>query len=155
MLAMSKRASSPSSKRGPQALRFENAREIRAMTPKKPTRQLELAKRGEGLAATFLERAGYEIVARNARTRWGEIDLVAKDGGTWVFVEVKTRTSNRYGSGAEAVTRLKQLKILRMAEILLSRLALSDVAVRFDVVEVNLAPSRPPEIRHVPGAFGE
>lgn len=125
------------------------------MTPKKPTRQLELAKRGEGLAATFLERAGYEIVARNARTRWGEIDLVAKDGATWVFVEVKTRTSDRYGSGAEAVTRLKQQKILRMAEIILSRLALTDVAVRFDVIEVNLPPAKLPCLRHFQGAFGE
>ena len=125
------------------------------MTTKKTSPRLDLARRGEGLAAMLLERAGYVIVARNARTRWGEIDLVARDGETWVFVEVKTRTSDRYGTGAEAVTPQKQHKILRMAEIILSRLSLADVPVRFDVVEVMLEPDRAPALRLVQGAFGE
>lgn len=125
------------------------------MKPKKPTHKLALARYGEKSAALFLERAGYEIVARNTRTRWGEVDLVAKDGATWVFVEVKTRSSDRYGTGAEAVTWLKQRKILRMAEIVLSRLALTDVPVRFDVIEITMEPQGEPTIRHIPGAFGE
>jgi len=117
--------------------------------------RLALAKEGENLAARFLERLGYAIVARNARTRWGEIDLVAKDGATWVFVEVKTRRSERYGRGAEAVTFYKQRHIIRMAQILLARYQAQEAAVRFDVVEVTLRRTGEPAVRHLPNAFGE
>lgn len=109
---------------------------------------------GEALAASHLERAGYAIVARNARTRWGELDLVARDGAAWVFVEVKTRRGDRYGLGVEAVTYAKQQKIIRMAQIFLSRQALWDVPIRFDVVEVSLEDPSAPRIRHLVSAFG-
>lgn len=117
--------------------------------------RLALARDGENVAARYLERLGYAIVARNARTRWGEIDLVAKDAETWVFVEVKTRRSERYGYGAEAVTFHKQRHIIRMAQILLARYQAFEAPARFDVVEVKLAPDRAPEVRHLPNAFGE
>ncbi|HEY9899182.1 MAG TPA: YraN family protein [Pantanalinema sp.] len=116
--------------------------------------RLALGRKGEALAASHLERAGYAIVARNARTRWGELDLVARDGALWVFVEVKTRRGDRFGQGAEAVTYAKQQKIIRMAQIYLARQALWDVAIRFDVVEVSFDDGASPRIRHLVGAFG-
>jgi putative endonuclease len=118
------------------------------------TRRLRLAREGENLAAAYLEQAGYAIVARNARTRWGEIDLVARDGASWVFVEVKTRRTERYGLGAEAVTPFKQQKMIRMALIYLTRVASVDVPIRFDVVEVTLPVRGHARIRHLIGAFG-
>lgn len=117
--------------------------------------RLALAQEGENLAALYLERQGYAIVARNARTRWGEVDLVARHGATWVFVEVKTRRSERFGYGAEAVTFRKQRHIIRMAQILLARYQAWDSAVRFDVVEVTLRRGAEPALRHLPNAFGE
>lgn len=117
--------------------------------------RLALAQEGENLAASFLERQGYAIVARNARTRWGEVDVVAKDGDTWVFVEVKTRRSERFGYGAEAVTFHKQRHIIRMAQILLARYQAWESAVRFDVVEVTVRSGCEPALRHLPNAFGE
>lgn len=117
--------------------------------------RLALAKEGENLAARFLERLGYAIVARNQRTRWGEVDLVARDGVTWVFVEVKTRRSERFGYGAEAVTFRKQRHLIRMAQILLTRYQAWEAPARFDVVEVTLHPGEDPTIRHLANAFGE
>lgn len=117
--------------------------------------RLALAKEGENLAVRFLERLGYAIVARNVRTRWGEVDVVARDGATWVFVEVKTRRSDRYGPGAEAVTHRKQRHILRMAQLLLVRYDAFEAPARCDVVEVMLRPGHDPAIRHLPNAFGE
>lgn len=116
--------------------------------------RLALAKEGENLAVRFLERLGYAIVARNVRTRWGEVDVVARDGDTWVFVEVKARRSDRYGLGAEAVTPRKQRHILRMAQLLLARYDAFEAPARCDVVEVTLRPGRDPAIRHLPNAFG-
>lgn len=107
---------------------------------------------GEALAARYLAEAGYVIVARNPRCRWGELDVVARQGPTWVFVEVKTRRSERYGAGAEAVTHAKQHKLIRMAEIYLSRAGVTDEPVRFDVIEV-LWRGAAPRVRHLVGAF--
>lgn len=117
--------------------------------------RLALAREGENLAASFLERQGYAIVARNARTRWGEVDLVARDAATWVFVEVKTRRSERFGLGAEAVTFHKQRHIIRMAQILLARYQAWEAPVRFDVVEVTFRAGHEATLRHLSIAFGE
>ncbi|GAB7140925.1 YraN family protein [Deferribacterales bacterium RsTz2092] len=70
---------------------------------------------GEQQAAEYLKNKGYEIVRMNARTRYGEIDIVAKQGETYVFVEVKLRSSNRYGKGFEAVIGTKQRRIKNCA----------------------------------------
>lgn len=96
----------------------------------------ELGRTGEALAATYLERAGYTIVARNVRTREGEIDLIASRGNVLAFVEVKTRRSATYGSPAEAVTYRKTARIRRLAlEYLASRTSHGE-DVRFDVVDI-------------------
>jgi putative endonuclease len=91
---------------------------------------------GEAAAAAQLAREGLTIVARGFRARCGEIDLIARDGGVVVFVEVKTRTSSAFGSPAEAVTAEKRRRIARAASLFLARSGWSDRACRFDVVEV-------------------
>jgi putative endonuclease len=97
----------------------------------------ELGKSGEDLAARELERLGYAILARRYRTKHGEIDIVARDGDTIVFVEVKARASDDYGSGAEALTWPKQRRLTSMATDYLARHRLLDRPCRFDVVTVE------------------
>jgi putative endonuclease len=97
-----------------------------------------LGKRGEDLACAELERRGYAVLARRYRTRFGEIDIIARDHDFTVFVEVKTRTGDEYGGGAAAVTGWKQRRITQMAVDYLSRHDLHDTPCRFDVVVVDL-----------------
>lgn len=100
-------------------------------------------KTGEDLAVRELERRGYEIVARRWRQRRGEIDIIARDGATLVFVEVKARDSLAFGDGAEAVTALKRRRITQLAEEYLTRHRLADCPCRFDVVSVHVDSGRP------------
>jgi putative endonuclease len=97
-----------------------------------------LGRLGEDLACAELSRRGYEILARRYRTRYGEIDIVARDGPTIVIVEVKTRDGHAFGQGADAVTTLKQRRMLRMGTDFLLRRKLADRPCRFDVVDVNI-----------------
>jgi putative endonuclease len=94
-------------------------------------------KSGEDLAVTALERRGYAILARRYRTRHGEIDIVARDGDTLVFVEVKARTTAEFGTAAEAVTPFKQRQLASMAAAYLALTRAADVACRFDVVAID------------------
>jgi putative endonuclease len=98
-----------------------------------------LGKSGEEMAAQELERRGYAILARRYRTRHGEIDLVARDGETIVFVEVKARVTNEFGSAAEAVTSWKQRRLSRMASDYIARNDLALRPCRFDVVAIDAA----------------
>jgi putative endonuclease len=98
-----------------------------------------LGKLGEDLACAELARRGYAILARRYRTRFGEIDIVARDGEVTVFVEVKARTGGEFGGGAAAVTGLKQHRITQMAVDYLARHRLHNRPCRFDVVVVDLA----------------
>jgi putative endonuclease len=95
-----------------------------------------LGRAGEEAAARFLTSLGYRIQARGFRTRLGEIDLVAEEAGTLVFVEVKSRTSLTCGTPAEAVDARKRSRLLRAAAVYLLRQGCSDHPCRFDVVEV-------------------
>lgn len=108
----------------------------RAGVPDLPDRQY-LGKQGEELATRELERRGYEIVAHRFRTRCGEIDIIARDGDFLVFVEVKTRAGTQCGTAAEAVTRQKQRKVVRMAATYLAAHEPRECACRFDVVTVE------------------
>ena len=92
---------------------------------------------GEELAVAELERRGYAILARRYRTRAGEIDIIARDGETTVFVEVKARVSDEFGSAAEAVTAWKQRRLSRMASDYLARSGLGCGPCRFDVVAID------------------
>ena len=96
-----------------------------------------LGKWGEERAVRELERRGYAILARRYRTRHGEIDIVADDGGTIVFVEVKARETGECGSAAEAVTVRKQRRLASMAVDYLARNHVTDKPCRFDVVAID------------------
>lgn len=103
---------------------------------------------GEAEARAFLEGKGAKILEMNYRRPTGEIDIIARHRRTLLFVEVKRRSSLRFGRPAEAVDRAKQLHILRTAQLYLQENRLEDARVRFDVIEVL-----PGEIRHIENAF--
>ena len=110
-----------------------------------------LGDRGERAAARYLRRRGLRVLARGYRTRYGEIDLIARDGDTLVFVEVKAR---RRGVPAEAVTAEKQRRITLAALHFLRRYGLLEVRCRFDIVAIVWPDGRgEPEIQHIPNAF--
>jgi len=100
-----------------------------------------LGTRGEASAAHWYEDNGYEILERNWRRREGEVDLIVRRGRTVAFCEVKTRSSDRYGTGAESVVPAKQRRIRRLAARWLSELTPASgrarVDVRFDVVAIT------------------
>ena len=100
-------------------------------------RRQAFGKAGENLAVGELERLGYVILDRRYRSRHGEIDIVARDGRTTVFIEVKARTTAEFGTAAEAVTRLKQRRLWSMAVDYLARHRLMEQPCRFDVVAVD------------------
>ena len=114
--------------------------------------RLHLGKRGEDLACDELAGRGYAILERGYRTRSGELDIVAKDGEYFVFVEVKARQGDGFGAPEEAVNELKQRKLVWMATDYLARHGLGDVPCRFDVVGVDLD-AVPPTITVIPDAF--
>ena len=95
---------------------------------------------GEAVAAIWYERRGFEVLARNWRCRSGEIDLVLAAAGLLVVCEVKTRSSNRYGSGAEAVDERKQRRIRAIAVQYLQQSQVSRGQLRFDVAVVTPGP---------------
>ncbi|HXW04658.1 MAG TPA: YraN family protein [Vicinamibacterales bacterium] len=96
-----------------------------------------LGKLGEALAVSELERRGYVILERRYRTARGEIDIVALDAGTLVFVEVKARATAEFGRAAEAVTRRKQMRLAAMAVDYLARAGGANRPCRFDVVAID------------------
>jgi putative endonuclease len=97
-----------------------------------------LGRRGERDAERYLKRRGYRILARNFRAAGAEIDLVAAEGGTLVFVEVKARRGLSTGTPQEAVDDRKQRRIRRAAEIYVARARAHDCPVRFDVVAIRM-----------------
>jgi putative endonuclease len=108
---------------------------------------------GENLAVSELTRRGYAIVDRRYRTRRGEIDIVADDGGTIVFVEVKARATGDFGGGAEAVTPFKQRRLVSMAIDYLARRGLTDRPCRFDVIAIDDVDGASPVITVYCSAF--
>jgi putative endonuclease len=113
-----------------------------------------LGQRGEAAAARYLKRLGYKIVSRSTHLLIGEIDIIAVDGRTVVFVEVKTRDSNAAGEPYEAVDQKKQERLTRLALVYLKRHGLLDNPARFDVISI-LWPKgeRRPQIQHIKNAF--
>ena len=107
---------------------------------------------GENIACAELHRRGYAILSRRYRTKYGEIDIVARDGDVTVFVEVKARDGQDFGGGAEAVTRWKQRRLTNMAMDYLARHRLFDRPCRFDVVTVDVSGGAP-VIEVYPNAF--
>lgn len=112
-----------------------------------------LGQRGEDLAAIYLQRNGYSILHRNYRLKTGEIDIIAQENTTTVFIEVKTRSSSVFGSPAAAVTPRKQTQISRVALEYLCRQNLMDSSARFDVVSVMIDYNSSPTIEIIKNAF--
>lgn len=98
---------------------------------------------GEEFACAELQNRGYVILARRYRRRGGELDIVAREGQTVVFVEVKTRKGQAFGSGPEAVTARKRRRMIGVATDFLSRHDLTHSPCRFDVVAVDMGPDGP------------
>lgn len=107
----------------------------------------------EDAAARHLSRLGLTVVARNVRFREGEIDLVCRDGDTWVFVEVKSRRATWGDAPGAAVSWWKQRRLVRLAGHYLKWRRLGDVRCRFDVVAVTIDDAGATAVRHLPAAF--
>ena len=114
---------------------------------------MTIGERGELRAAEYLQNKGFYILERNYRTRLGEIDLICADDRYLVFVEVKTRSSTSFGMPCEAVTSVKQRKLVLAAQQWLYNHP-TELQPRFDVVEILVSPDRSTcRIRHIPDAF--
>lgn len=100
-------------------------------------RDLQTGALGEKIAASYLEKQGYRILKRNYRNVFGEIDIVALEGKTLVFVEVKTRLSKQFGPPQSAVDPRKQGKITRVALAYLKNNKIAQVQCRFDVIAIH------------------
>lgn len=121
----------------------------------------EIGAHGEDLAVEYLRAAGAEILARNWRSRCGELDVIARDGPAIAFIEVKTRRGRRtsgglvyrHGSPAESVTFPKQARIRRLAAAWLSQRNAPWSPVRFDVIAISMCDGADPLIEHRKGVF--
>ena len=112
-----------------------------------------LGKLGENLACAALVERGYAIIATRYRTRAGEIDIVAREGDTTVFVEVKSRAGDEFGGAAAAVTAWKQRKVALMAMDYVARSRIENTPCRFDVVTVDVFEGQPARIEVYQNAF--
>ncbi len=115
----------------------------------------ELGNAGEDAACALLRKAGYRILERNWRNKWGEIDAVAWEAGDLVFVEIRSRSSEELGTGAESVNARKQKQIARAAKIYMQHknIDVYQQPCRFDVVEMLLMPDETWKGEIIRGAF--
>ena len=107
-----------------------------------------LGKKGERLVVEYLKKQGYEILEKNYRTPFGEADVIAKDRDEILFIEVKTRTSDKYGTPAESVIKKKREKYVKIAKFYWLKTG-EEPNVRFDVAEVYADG----KIEYLPNAF--
>lgn len=111
----------------------------------------EIGKKGEKLAAEFLSRSGYKIIAYNWRYRHKEVDIIARDGNYLVIVEVKLRSTDYFGDPSEFVTKKKQRFLIEAAEAYLNTIA-EEPEVRFDIISI-IAGSKGYQFDHITDAF--
>jgi putative endonuclease len=114
-----------------------------------------LGKIGEAAAMEYIMSRGMKPLARNYRvSRLGEIDIIAKDGDTLCFIEVKARRGDRYGTPAEAVSYAKRNTITKVAQVYAVRNGVYDMPLRFDVIEVYMGPDCSiKSVEHIKDAF--
>lgn len=118
-----------------------------------PHARSQFGTRGEEIAAAYLTRHGYRVVARNVRTLCGELDLICRKGRECIFVEVKTRSDMGHGAPEEAVHRTKQQHLIRASQAYIaSNPELRAIPWRIDVVAITHRPGADPEIVHIPYA---
>jgi len=101
-------------------------------------RRLIVGRTGEDVAVQYLLQRGYYILERNYRCRFGEIDLIARDGDTLTFIEVKTRRSRTFGPAAAAVTHTKQRHLIKASQMYMVQHGKRDDLCRFDVVTIDM-----------------
>lgn len=104
---------------------------------------------GEDYAEKYLVQKDYYILARNYHSRFGEIDIIASDGNTIVFVEVKTRTQSAFGSPLEAITKSKLAKMVKTSQFYLSQRNLHSQPYRYDAIEIIFRKDEMPIINHL------
>jgi len=110
------------------------------------SRNREIGKLGEDAAAAFLEKKGFQIMARNFATKFGEIDIIFKDGDKTVFAEVKTKMGQEFGTPEEMFTKGKMTKVKRMATVFLKG---EEIPCRIDMIAVDMDKSgQITDIRH-------
>ncbi|MBQ8764774.1 MAG: YraN family protein [Clostridia bacterium] len=107
------------------------------MYNKEKTTAVSIGNIGEEAAVQALKKRGYKIIERNYRTKMGEIDIIAKDGEYTVFVEVRLRKSNAFGSPADTIDERKQQKIIKAAQMYAVKNDIYDNPMRFDAVLIN------------------
>lgn len=118
-----------------------------------PSSRDELGRRGEDEAARHLKSLGYRIVGRRERVLRGDIDIVALDGRTVVFIEVRSKSDTAHGHPAETVGARKQKRIAELAAAYIRRHKLEDQSVRLDVVAVTFPATGRPVVEHYQNAF--
>ena len=117
-----------------------------------PSPRSRLGAQGERIAAAHLELRGLVAEARNYRTRFGEIDIVARDGEETVFVEVRTKRSVDYGTPEESLTLRKQARLVKAAQEYLAERGRATSPWRVDLVAITLQPDGPAHISHIESA---
>lgn len=118
-----------------------------------PDSKKQFGDSGEDLACRFLEKQGYEIITRNWRYGHGEIDIIADDNSTLVFVEVKSRRNLEFGPPELAVTKSKQRQVKKMAEAYLYINKIKERECRMDVIAILFLDKDNPHINHIKNAF--
>ena len=111
-----------------------------------------LGERGEDFASRYLKKKGYKVIARNYKTRLGEIDIIAEQDNVVVFVEVKTRSNISFGYPFEAVNQKKRQKLKKVALLYLKKCPRHYTA-RFDILSITLRGNNNPVIEHITNAF--
>ena len=121
-----------------------------------PRSRTKLGAFGESYAGSYLGRLGYQVLARNLRLKAGEIDILAQDGETLVFIEVRTRRGGRFGTPEESITISKAARMARLAGEYLLSLEAQPQGWRIDVVAIDVAPDgRVLRLEHIKNAVGE
>lgn len=115
--------------------------------------KVPLGQWGEEVALKYLKRKKYKVVNKGLRLLRGEIDVIAYDKKILVFIEVKTRSSQKFGFPEESVTLSKQKQIKKLAQGYLTSHNIEDVECRFDVLSINLDENKNCFIRHIKNAF--
>ncbi len=129
--------------------RILNFSRLRSLSKKEEN----LGKKGEKIALRYLKKSGFEIIECGFRALRGEIDIIAKEKDTVVFVEVKTRKSNEFGSPLEAIDLNKQKQIKKIASVYISKKYRKFIPCRFDVIGIMVEKRGDYKISHIRNAF--
>ncbi|HOJ78800.1 MAG TPA: YraN family protein [Bacillota bacterium] len=119
----------------------------------KNTSKRKFGNQGERIAVDYLQQNGYQIIACNYRCPFGEIDIIGQQAGVWCFIEVKTRHTNNYGYGYDAINASKKKHLIKATLHFLTSRSLNDVAIRFDVVSIDYQSQQSYQIKLIQNAF--